>query len=79
MVFSDWDNFLKEAFVLHPKKILINILSDKLPRRFAEAFVEEYFPYLRETFASSISRTDREKVSELLGDGISLTLLERRP
>ncbi len=76
---SDWENFLKNSFSLHPKKILSSMLSEKLPRRFAEAFAKEHFPHLEATFASSISRTDRERIAELLGNGIPLMLLERRP
>ena len=57
----------------------MSILSEKLPRRFADAFVKEYFLYLETTFAGSIARADQEKISKLLGDGIPITLLERRP
>ena len=74
-----WDNFLKESFLLHPKKLITSILSEKLPKRFAEAFVLEYFSSIRETFAGSIGKKDRENIAELLGSGIPLTLLERRP
>ena len=79
MKFSDWEIFLKDQFQHHPKKFIINILSEKLPRRFSEAFVKEYFSHIEETFAGSISRIDREKISKLLGEWIPLTLLERRP
>ena len=74
-----WETFLKEQFVLHPKKLITSILAEKLPRRFAEAFILEYFSHIRETFASSISKKERERIAELLGSGIPLTLLERRP
>ncbi len=76
---SEWEGFLKDQFQNHPKKLITNILSEKLPRRFAEAFVQEYFPHIETTFSGSIARSDREKISKLLGDGLSLTLLERRP
>lgn len=79
MDFTSWNTFLKKQFELHPKKLITNILAEKLPRRFAEAFVEEYFRGLKEIFAASISRDDREIFSKLLGEGIPLTLLERRP
>lgn len=79
MKFSDWEVFFKNQFQLHPKKFIINILSEKLPRRFAEAFVKEYFAHIEETFVGSIARADREKISKLLGEWILLTLLERRP
>lgn len=41
--------------------------------------MKEYFPHIEAIFVGSIARSDREKISKLLGDGISLTLLERRP
>ncbi len=75
----EWEIFLKTMFQTHPKKILTSILSEKLPRRFAEAFVLEYFPDLEATFACSISKVDRERVVELLGNGIPITFLERKP
>ncbi len=79
MKFSDWEYYLKDQFQNHPKKLIASILSEKLPRRFAEAFIQQYFPHISETFVGSIARIDREKISKLLGDGITLTLLERRP
>jgi predicted Rossmann fold flavoprotein len=79
MSFDDWNNFLKSSFLLHPKKIILSILTEKLSRRFAESFIRQYFPQLDQIFASSISKVDREKIAELLGNGIPLTLLERRP
>ncbi len=79
MRFADWESFLKDQFQLHPKKFITSILSEKLPRRFAEAFVKEYFSHIEATFVGSISRMDREKISKLLGEWIPLTLLERRP
>ena len=79
MGFTQWEIFLKDQFHNHPKKLIINILSEKLPRRFSEAFVKKYFPHIEVTFAGSIARIDRDKISDLLGNGIPLTLLERRP
>lgn len=74
-----WDNFLREQFSLHPKKLITSILSERLPRRFVDAFVTEFFSDIRDTFVASISRKDREKIAELLGKGIPTTLIERRP
>ena len=76
---TEWNAFLKDQFHHHPKKLITNILAEKLPRRFAEAFVMRYFSHIRETFSGSISRKDRENISNLLGNGIPITLLERRP
>lgn len=75
----EWEGFLKDQFQSHPKKLIVSILSEKLPRRFSEAFVKEYFPHIEATFAGSIARVDREKISKLLGEWIPLTLLDRRP
>jgi predicted Rossmann fold flavoprotein len=77
--FEDWENFLKKEFQNHPKKLIASILSEKLPRRFVDSFIYEFFSHISETFVSSISRADREKISHLLGDGIPFTLVERRP
>jgi hypothetical protein len=74
-----WETFLKREFQEHPKKLITSILADRLPRRFVDGLVDEYFPLIRETYAASISRLDRERIAELLGDGIPLTLIERRP
>ena len=79
MGFTHWNTFLKEQFQLHPKKLVVSILTEKLPRRFAESFMKEYFPKLSETFVSSISRDDREYIAKLLGEGLPLALIERRP
>ena len=79
MDFLEWESFLRQQFEKHPKKTLSNILTELLPRRFAEAFVAVYFSHIRDQFASTISRKDRESISDLLGNGIPITLLDRRP
>lgn len=76
---KEWSDFLKTYFLLHPKKVIINILSEKLPKRFAEWFIHTYFSHLETIFASSIGREDREHIALLLGEWIPMTLLERRP
>ncbi|MBC7498744.1 aminoacetone oxidase family FAD-binding enzyme [Candidatus Gracilibacteria bacterium] len=76
---AEWDSFLKLEFANHPKKLITNILSEKLPRRFAELFVREYCPHIETTYPVSIARIDRAKIAELLGIGIPLTLTDRRP
>lgn len=79
MGYPEWELFLKWEFVKHPKKLLINILSDLLPRRFVEWFIQEFISHIADTFPVSISKTDRENISKLLGNGIPITLIERRP
>jgi predicted flavoprotein YhiN len=77
--YAEWIGFFRDVFEKHPKKFLSNILSDLLPRRFSEVFIREYFPLLQEKYVGGLGRVDREKVAKLLGEGIEVTLLERRP
>jgi len=79
MYFQDWETFLRGEFQKHPKKLITSIISEKLPRRFVDAFIGEFFSHISTTFVSSISRADREKISHFLGNGIPLILIERRP
>ncbi len=79
MWIPEWDNFLKWEFVNHPKKLITSILAEKLPRRFVDEFIWEYFGTIREVFAASISKKDREHIAELLWRWIPITLIERRP
>ena len=79
MRYPQWDTFLRSEFSSHPKKLITSILTEKLPRRFVEAFILYYFSHITTTFVGSISKADRDRISHLLGDGIPLTLLERRP
>lgn len=74
-----WENFLREAFELSPRKFLANILEMKLPKRFVEVFLREYAPTLSETIVSWISRKNRELLAKYLWWGISLEILARRP
>lgn len=76
---EDWELFLKNEFSIHPKKTLTNILISHFSRKFAESFSSHFFPYLADIFAWSISRNDREKISDLLGNGFPISLIERRP
>jgi predicted Rossmann fold flavoprotein len=74
-----WEGFLKDQFAEHPKKLITSILADKLPRRFVDGFVDAHFSLIRETYAASISKKDREHIAELLWKWIPITLIERRP
>lgn len=74
-----WDEFLKKEFSLHPKKTIITILSEKLARRFVEGFVSEFFSHISDTYVSSVSKTDRLRIAELLWNWLPITLIERRP
>lgn len=75
----DWNQFLQAQFHEHPKRLLSSILKERLSGRLAEEIVSHFVPAIRDTFVSGISRKEREYVAGLLGSGIPLTLLSRRP
>lgn len=79
MNFDDWNQFLKQKFQEHPKKKIFAILREKLSEQFCDTIICEFFANLKEVFAGSISKNDREKIAKLLGNGLQITLLERRP
>ena len=79
MSFDDWNAFLKQKFQEHPKKKIFSILHEKLSEKFCDALIHEFFTDLKDIFVGGISKNDREKIAKILGDGISITLLERRP
>lgn len=76
---KNWDNFLKEEFGKSPKKKIFAILSEKLPKRFAEIFIENFCKSISEKMVGEINKKDRENIAKILGDGIVITLLDRRP
>ena len=79
MYTSDWEAYLKSSFSEHPKKFITSLIAERTPRRWAEAFVAQYCPHLKDTFVSSIPKKDRQEIANLLGRGIPLTLMARRP
>ena len=79
MGYVEWDIFLREQFASHPKKLLANILADKLPKRFVDGFISEFFSDIATIFPVSISKSNRENIAKFLWNGIPLTLIERRP
>ena len=79
MWLPEWGSFLKLEFANHPKKLISSTLAEKLPRRFVDEFIWAYFSSIREVFAASISKKDREYIAELLWKWIPITLTDRRP
>lgn len=77
--FSAWNNYLKEKFQESPKKKIFSVLSELLPRKFSEYFIKNFAENIAEKSAGEIAKTEREKIAKLLGNGIGITLLERRP
>jgi predicted Rossmann fold flavoprotein len=76
---KEWDQFLRQSFEVSPKKTISTVLSEKLPKRFCDAFVRHYFDQFKDTYVGSLSKKTREHLSLLLWEGLPITLLERRP
>lgn len=79
MGYTEWELYLRAAFTNHPKKLLAWILSEKLPRRLVEVLIDTHWKSIADKFVGILSRQDRESIAWLLGHGIPLTLIERRP
>lgn len=78
MHYDHRDTFLKKAAVEEPKKYLKTILATKLTKRFVEALLK-YVSMDPELYVSQLRKEDRTRLCHILGDGIPLTLLARRP
>ncbi len=76
---DDWDNFFKNEFAKFPKRKIFAILKEILPNKFSEIFIKNFCKNIEEKFVGEISKKDRENIAKLLGNGIAITLLERRP
>lgn len=61
---EEWENFLLLSSHEHPKKKLSTILSEKLPKRFATAFIKSYFKeYI---VIGHLTKNMRKRISGLL-------------
>lgn len=76
---KNWDFFLQEFFKNHPKKKLFSALKEKLPARFSSEIIREFFAEYENIFLSQISAKTRKELADLLGNGIFVTILQRRP
>lgn len=79
MNFENWNTYLTQYFHQFPKRKIFSVLKEKLPIKFSHIFIENFIPWLSEKFIGEISKKDREKIAKLLGVGLEITLLERRP
>lgn len=61
----DWINFLKMSRAQHPKRTLLHILSDKIPKRFVEAFIDEH---VRATTMATFSDAHLQSVAQSFED-----------
>lgn len=76
---DDWNQFLQKYFQNHPKKILTSALKEKIPAKLANVIIDAYFSEFSNTFLSQISKETRQSLADLLGNGIPITLKDRRP
>lgn len=74
-----WDEVLQESFTKFPKKKIFSILNEFLPNKFLENFINEFCSDFAHKMVGEISKKHREYLAKMLGEGIVLTLLERRP
>ncbi len=75
---QEWEKLLKQEFTQHGARLIITILDQFFPARFAEAILElAQIPSDKKS--AELSREERQKIVKLLGEGLSLTLLQRRP
>lgn len=79
MNFDDWNQFLMEKFTTFPKRKIFAILWEILPKKFAENFIENFCKNIDEKMVGEIPKTEREHIAKILGNGIEITLLDRRP
>lgn len=62
----------------NPKKELGTLLRDSLTKKFVEAFLL-YYRVEPHTLIGNLRKDERLRLASLLGDGIPLSLIQRRP
>ncbi len=72
------DRFLIESSLAHPKKLLLSIISQHLPKRLIEALFVEY-GINKLLSMSELSKHDRKKIAWVLWWWICLHCIKRRP
>lgn len=72
-----WDALLAAAFADGGARAVRTVLRTHLPERCADAVLDRC-GVAPDRKAAEVSRTDRQKVARLLGDGVPLTLTARR-
>lgn len=73
-----FDRELSEQFALHPTRTLRNALTEYYPRRLVDGLLQ-MFSLDGEKHSARVSRDERKQVVGALCNGISLTLVSRRP
>lgn len=75
---QQWEQILLDEAADHPRKMIATILSWHLPKRFVEVMIEQSW-IAKKTSIGVLRRNERLKVSLLLGEGLPLHLIGRRP
>lgn len=76
--YEQWNKLLVQASTETPKKKLASILAVHFPKRFVEQFLWT-LEQLWEKTLSELNKLERKQLAQLLGNGIPLTLIKRRP
>lgn len=61
-----------------PQKELGCLLRGVFPKKFVDAVLSQ-FGYDQHTIMSTLKKEERHRLAQLLGDGVPLTLIQRRP
>lgn len=75
---DDRDQLLLDAVADHPRKTIFTILSQHFPKRFAEAVIHQTWIDMQ-TPIGTLTRDQRLNLSSLLGNGLPITIVGRRP
>lgn len=76
--YDSWSSFLLDASSTSPKKEIMTILSQLLPKRFCEHVLSQLGIDPRSQI-SILKKEDRKKLADRLGNWIPLSLIKRRP
>lgn len=74
-----WNQRLLQWSKDSPRKQIDTILKTYLPHRFVDSFLKEFFPGQYSISIGQISKYMRTEISKLLGWGIQIGLIGRRP
>ncbi len=79
---QDWDTYLERECREHSAKLVTNILIQLLPKRFVEELKHcNFIPNIHQVLdknGANLSREERKSIARLLGEGIPLTVIQRR-
>lgn len=77
--FESWEKILINEVDKSKNKLFRNVLSQYLPTRLVESLFIQFCYSLYEVKMAELSKKDRQEVSKMLGFGIPINLIQRRP